>query len=100
YDKALVYYRESLGRCRESQAENSLPCTILENNIAGIHLKQNDIPQAIKDYEKVIAKFEKLIPVTDPLYITALNNLATAHRKNNELRIALQYLRKALKLQP
>ncbi len=100
YDKALLYYRESLGRCRESQAENSLPCTILENNIAGIHLKQNDIPQAIKGYEKVIAKFEKLIPVTDPLYITALNNLATAHRKNNELRIALQYLRKALKLQP
>ncbi|MDQ2657786.1 MAG: tetratricopeptide repeat protein, partial [Bacteroidota bacterium] len=100
YDKALLYYRESLGRCRESQTENSLSCTVLENNIAGIHLKENDIPQAIEDYKKVIAKFEKLIPVTDPLYLTALNNLATAHRKNNELRLALQYLRKALNLLP
>lgn len=95
YDKALQYYQESLGRCRQSYAENSLPCVILLNNIAGIHLKQNSLFPSIEGYQKVIAEFEKLLPASDPLYITALNNLATAHRKNNQLGLAQQYLDRA-----
>lgn len=95
YDKALQYYQESLGRCRVSYAENSLPCVILLNNIAGIQLKQDNFPLAIEGYQKVTAEFEKLLPTSDPLYITALNNLATAHRKNNELGVAQRYLEKA-----
>lgn len=98
YDKALLYYREALRRCRLNYDENSLPCVTLQNNIAGIHLKENNIAQAIADYQKVIAEIEKLLPSGDPLYITALNNLATAYRKNNQFRPALEYLMKAVKL--
>lgn len=95
YDKALLYYRESLGRCRMSYDENSLPCAILQNNIAGVHLKQNDIAQAITDYEKVLAVFKHVLAPSDPLYITALNNLATAYRKNNQFEKALASLSRA-----
>ena len=98
YDKALLYYRESLGRCRETYEENSLPCVILQNNIAGVHLKENNIAQAIGDYRKVIAAFEKLLPPSDPLYITALNNLATAYRKDGQYKPAMEYLVRAEKL--
>ena len=98
YDKALLYYEESLGRCRQSYQDTSLPCVVLQNNIAGVHLKQNDIQQAITDYKKVLTEFEKLLSPSDPLYITALNNLATAYRKNNEMGTAMQYLAKAEKL--
>ena len=98
YDKALAYYRESLERCRLSFDENSLPCVILQNNIAGIHLKENNAGQAIADYLKVIRDFEKLLSPSDPLYITSLNNLATAYRKNNQFKLASEYLTKAEKL--
>ena len=95
YDKALQYYEESLGRCRLSYAESLLPCVVLLNNIAGIHLKQGNLSLSIEGYGKVIAALEKLLPASDPLYITALNNLATAHRKNNEAKVAQQLLEKA-----
>lgn len=98
YDKALHYYQESLSRCKVSFAELSLPCSILENNIAGVHLKQQNITQAIKDYQRVIKSFEKLLANSDPLFITALNNLATAYRKNGQLNLARQHLEKAEKL--
>ena len=98
YDKALRYYKESLGRCRMSYEENSLPCVILQNNIAGIYLKENDIQQAISGYQKVVAEFARLLAPVDPLYITSLNNLATAYRKNNDLKKAGEYLDKARNL--
>lgn len=98
YDKALDYYQESLRRCTTSYAKNSLPCVILQNNIAGVYLKQDNIQQAIENYRTVIAEFEKLLSPTDPLYITALNNVATAHRKNNQPDVAQQYLGKAQRL--
>jgi CHAT domain-containing protein/Tfp pilus assembly protein PilF len=71
---------------------------ILQNNIAGIHLKENNVEQAIKDYVKVVTLFEKLLSPSDPLYITALNNLATAYRKNNQFKQATENLVKAEKL--
>jgi CHAT domain-containing protein/Tfp pilus assembly protein PilF len=98
YDKALVYYQESLQRCKSSYEESSLPCVILQNNIAGIHLKQDNITQAIADYQKVIAQFEKLLAPSDPVYITSLNNLATAFRKNNQMKLAEDYLSRAKRL--
>lgn len=98
YDKALLYYQESLQRCKTSYADNSLPCVILQNNIAGIHLKQDNVTQAISDYKHVLAQFEKFIAPSDPLYITSLNNLATALRKDNQIKIAEEYLARAEKL--
>lgn len=98
YDKALLYYEESLGRCRLSYEENSLPCVILQNNIAGIHLKEDNIPKAISGYQKVVAEFKKLLSPSDPLYITALSNLATAYRKNDQWNRAREYLNEAEKL--
>ena len=98
YDKALLYYEESLGRCRRSYAHNSLPCVTLQNNIAGVHLKKDDLSHAIAGYEKVVVEFEKLLSPSDPLYITALNNLATACRKDGQLKQAKEYLEKAGKL--
>lgn len=95
YDKALDYYTESLSRCRQAYEVNSLPCVILQNNIAGIHLKQDNIRQAIEDYRRVSADFARLLPASDPVYITSLNNLATAYRKNNEFREARAILEKA-----
>ncbi|HEX8038033.1 MAG TPA: tetratricopeptide repeat protein, partial [Chryseosolibacter sp.] len=95
YDKALDYYEESLSRCKVSYDENSLPCVILQNNIAGVHLKQDNVAGAITDYKKIIAQFGKLLPPSDPLYITALNNLATAYRKDKQYGRALEYLDKA-----
>lgn len=98
HHKALQYYEESLGRCRQSYDDDSLPCVILTNNIAGIHLKQDDLPKAINVYEKVIRQFEKLLAPSDVLYITALNNVATAYRRNDQIALAKQYLEKAEKL--
>lgn len=98
HDKALQYYNESLSRCRVSYEATALPCVILENNIAGVHLKQDNIPQAITGYQKVIKDFERILPDSDQLFITALNNLATAYRKDNQLDLALQYLEKAHRL--
>ncbi len=95
YDKALQYYQESLSRCKVSYEENSLPCVILQNNIAGIHLKQDNVTEAIADYRKITAQFDQLLSPSDPLYITALNNLATAYRKNNQYKQALEHLNKA-----
>ena len=68
---------------------------ILQNNIAGVHLKENNIIEAITDYQKVIVEFEKLLLPSDPQYITALNNLATTYRKNNQYKEALEYFGKA-----
>jgi CHAT domain-containing protein/Tfp pilus assembly protein PilF len=98
YDKALLYYRESLGRCKLSYQENSLPCVILQNNIAGVYLKEDNLSEAITAYEKVVHEFERLISPSDPLYITSVNNLATAYRKNGHLKQAEEYLDKAAKL--
>lgn len=95
YDKALLYYEESLGRCRLSYEENSLPCVTLLNNIAGIHLKTNNFSEAIAGYLKVVAAFEKLLSPGDPLYVTGLNNLATAFRKNGQREQAREHLHKA-----
>jgi CHAT domain-containing protein/tetratricopeptide (TPR) repeat protein len=98
FDKALLYYQESLGRCRLAYDEKSLPCVILQNNIAGIHLKENNVAEAIAGYQKVIAEFEKLLNPSDALYITSINNLATAYRKNNQFKLATEYLDKAERL--
>lgn len=98
YNKALLYYRESLERCQSLYDKNSLSCVILQNNIAGIQLKENKSVEAIAAYLKVIDIFEKYLSPSDPLYITALNNLATAYRKNNQFKRASEYLAKAEKL--
>lgn len=98
YDKALLYYQESLDRCKSSYSEKSLPCVILQNNIAGIHLKQDNVKEAISDYQRVLAQFDKIISPSDPLYITSLSNLATALRKDNQIKLAEEYLARAEKL--
>lgn len=59
------------------------------------NLKKDNLDLAIEGYKKVIAEFDTLLTTSDPLYITALNNLATAYRKNNQPATALRYLEKA-----
>lgn len=97
YDKALLFYEESLSICRSSNADNAAPCVTLQSNIAGIYLKQNNIQQAIRAYEALLQNIEpsggSLI-----LYITALNNLATAYRNSEEFAKASAYLDNALSL--
>lgn len=95
YDKALLYYRESLDRCKALYDEDALPCVILKNNIAGINLSQENFTAAIEGYEKVVVEFQNLLRQTDPLYVTSLNNLATAYRNNDQWKKARVYLEKA-----
>lgn len=94
HSKALQYYKESLSRCRESYGDEALPCVVLLNNIAGVHLKQGQLTKAIEVYETVISEFEKLLASPD-VYITALNNLATAYRRNDQVILAREQFEKA-----
>src|SRR5690606_8831551 len=98
YDKALLYYQESLKRCNASYEEGALPCVTVQNNVAGILLKEGEFAEAINTYEFVVNAFERWLDPSDPLYITALNNLATAYRKNGEWKKARIYLDKVWNL--
>ena len=84
YDKALVYYNESLELSRRLQGEKSLVYVTLQSNIAGIHLKQGDLKEAITNYEAIQKNLKLIVAESSPVYITLLNNLGTAYRRNNQ----------------
>ena len=92
YDKALVYYRESLSRCVLTSGYNSLGCMIIQNNIAGIYLKQGSVKEAILEYEGFINTLKSVSTERNITYLTALNNLATAYRQNGQYTLALTHL--------
>jgi len=97
YDKALAYYHESLGLCKQT---NTLDCLLLQNNMAGVYLKQGQHQQAIRDYEQIVAALKGKVNEASPLFITVLNNLASAYRKNGQYQQALDHLQHAFKLLP
>jgi len=92
YDKALIYYRESLNRCVKSYGYNSLSCVIMQNNIAGVYLKQGFVKEAINEYEGFLSTFKNVSQEDNKTYLTSLNNLATAYRQNGQYAIALKHL--------
>lgn len=98
YDKATVYYQEAVDICSQVQGKNSIAFITLQSNIAGIQLKQGNSKSAIESYLIILKDVVTLIPESDPFYITILNNLATAYRKNNQSREASAYLEKAYQL--
>jgi len=98
YDKALVYYRESLSRCVLTFGYNSLNCVIMQNNIAGIYLKQGSITEAIVEYERFIKTFKSVSTERNNTYLTALNNLATAYRQNGQYTLAFTHLDEVYKI--
>lgn len=89
YDKASFYYQESLKRCLKNYGYNSLSCAIMQNNMAGILLKQGNTTQAIAQYEEFIASYKKLSKENTSVYRTAMNNLATAYREMGKYDVAL-----------
>ncbi|MEO7992476.1 MAG: CHAT domain-containing tetratricopeptide repeat protein [Chryseolinea sp.] len=98
YDKALIYYEESLELCNQLHGKNSFASTTLQSNIAGIQLKQENLSQAISHYAEILKNLPNLVPESNPFYITVLNNLATAYRKNNQYKEAALHLDQAYKL--
>ncbi|CAN5371830.1 CHAT domain-containing protein [soil metagenome] len=92
YDKALVYYRESLNGCIKSYGYNSISCVIMQNNIAGVYLKQGMIREAIIEYEAFAKTFKSVSQEDNNIYLTAINNLATAYRQNGQYQLALESL--------
>ena len=89
YDKAIAYYQESLGLCSSGQGIGT--CDAIQNNIAGIYLKQQQLGKAISGYRAYIDSRHDSERFNDPEFLTALNNLATALRQNNQYDQALQY---------
>jgi CHAT domain-containing protein/Flp pilus assembly protein TadD len=88
YEKAVVYYNESLDLSKRLQGEKSLVYVTLQSNIAGIHLKQGNLKEAIATYEGIQKSLQLLVPESSPVYITLLNNLGTAYRRNNQFQQA------------
>jgi CHAT domain-containing protein len=88
FDKAIVYYNESLELSKRIQGEKSLAYVTLQSNIAGIHLKQGNLKEAIANYETIQKNLKLLVPESSPVYITLLNNLGTAYRRNNQFQQA------------
>jgi CHAT domain-containing protein/Tfp pilus assembly protein PilF len=93
YDKALLYYQESLTRCAVSYGYSSSGCLIMQNNMAGIYLKLGQKKEAIDLYEK----FSGLHTATNnsPTHLIALNNLATAYRQDGQYELAFMYFTRA-----
>jgi CHAT domain-containing protein/Tfp pilus assembly protein PilF len=98
YDKALAYYEESLARCQMAYGNNTLECSIIETNIAGIQLKQGHYDLAIERYKHLLVQVEMNVKHGDPIYIASLNNLATAYRSNKQYDKALVCLDTAVNL--
>lgn len=90
YDKAWLYYQESFGRCLKTWGYNSLSCAIMQNNMAGILLKQGRTAQAITQYEEFLDVYKKLSKENTAIYQVALNNLATAYRQTGQYDRALE----------
>ncbi len=95
YDKALLYYTESFKRCAFVYGSKSFNCAIIENNIAGIYLKQGLIKESITAYERFIQMIREFSKTNTSVYLIALNNLATAYRQNDQYELALQYFNEA-----
>lgn len=93
YDKAWLYYQESFSRCLKAYGYNSLSCAIMQNNMAGILLKQGHTTQAISQYEEFLEVYKKLSKENTSIYQVALNNLATAYRQTGQHNKALEYYR-------
>lgn len=98
YDKAMVYYKESLDLCIRLHGQTSLATTTLQSNIAGIHLKQGELKEAIASYEMILKNLKSIVPESNLFYITVMNNLATAYRKDNQYNQAFSHLEQAYTL--
>jgi CHAT domain-containing protein len=100
YDKALAYYHESLNLSQQIHNTGSLDCILLQNNIAGIHLKQGQNQQAIHDYEQIVTSLKGKVEEASDVFITVLNNLASAYRNGEQYAQALNHLEHAYQLLP
>ncbi len=92
YNKALIYYRESLNGCIKSYGYNSINCVIMQNNIAGVYLKQGMIRESILEYESFAKTLKTVSKESNNIYLTALNNLASGYRQNGQYELALKTL--------
>lgn len=93
-DKALVYYQDALVLSKDVYGTNSLNTLTIQSNIAGIQLKQSALNEAINSYTAI----EKTLSKTSgqsSLYITILNNLATAYRAGGRSKEAQEMLQRA-----
>lgn len=98
-DKAIAYYNDALATCDEISGPNTLPCVTIMSNLAGIFLREGNIKGAIERYETIRSQLEsKPGESVKVFYITVLNNLATAYRKDHQYEKASEYLRKAYQL--
>lgn len=95
YDKAVVYYQEALELCNTLYGKSSLPAITIQSNIAGIDLSQGNLKNALNNYEAITAALRNKVAESNPFYITVLNNLATAYRKNNDYTKATRALEEA-----
>ncbi|HTE34427.1 MAG TPA: CHAT domain-containing tetratricopeptide repeat protein [Chryseolinea sp.] len=97
-EKAQIYYQDALALCVQTHGENSLYALTLQSNIAGIRLREGDVKLAVISFESIENKLRKIIPESNPFYITVLNNLATAYRTNKQTSEARATLDKAYAL--
>lgn len=91
-ETAIGYYSDALDLCRTLQEKDPVTEWTLESNIAGIHLKQGKLEEAIDSYEKIVTKIKPGSPSLASFYVTVLNNLATAYRKRNDDKKAAEVL--------
>jgi len=90
YDKATVYYQEALNYCTNG-VENIGACDVIQNNIAGMHLKLRQFDKAIEEYRSYVESRTDEGRFNDQGFLSALNNLATALRQAGQADQALQY---------
>ena len=95
-DKALAYYQEALTLCQQHNGPYDTHTLTIKNNIAGIQLRQGELSEAIVSYEEISKSLKSSQGST--FYITILNNLGTAYRKNNQFPKAGERLNEAMML--
>lgn len=82
-DKALAHYQDALNLCERLNGQNDISSLTIKSNIAGIHLRQGEIANAITAYEDITKSIIN-VPAAKIFQITVLNNLATAYRKSKQ----------------
>jgi CHAT domain-containing protein/tetratricopeptide (TPR) repeat protein len=93
YDKSIAYYQEALSYCTEGAGDNLRACDAIQNNIAGIYLRQRQFEKAIAGYRSYVDSRHDEGRFGDPDFLTAQNNLAISLRQVGSYDEALAYFK-------
>ncbi len=83
-EKALAYYQDALALSIQDNGANAMATLTLQSNIAGIWLRQGLVKEALTSFVSIEKRLRTITSEANPNYITILNNLATAYRRDKQ----------------